>query len=145
MYSHSGAFVIKHCLGRKIFIDNNGFPISMLPLKILFTTTITTKYYSGNPLDRHSRKRTALLLTTFKTDLDGAIFFQVIQSTRHCTDLVLEKILPKKGTSNTSRNSSLKFNKINHVEQTRSRFQLTPERLAESGKNSSKTSKKKQK
>ena len=74
VYSHSGAFVIKHCLGRKIFIDNNEFPISILPLKILFTTTITTKYYSGNPPDRHSRERTALLMTTFKTDLDGAIF-----------------------------------------------------------------------
>ena len=34
----------------------------------------TTKNYCRNPLDRHSRKQPALPKTTFKADLDGAIF-----------------------------------------------------------------------
>ena len=55
VYSQSGAFVIKHFLGRKIFIDNNEFPISILPLKILFTTTITTKYYNLVLIDKRTR------------------------------------------------------------------------------------------
>ena len=41
--------------GRKIFIDNNEFPISILPLKILFTTTITTKYYNLVLIDKRTR------------------------------------------------------------------------------------------
>ena len=38
---------------------------------------------------------------------------EIIRSTGHCTDLVLEnKIIPNEGSSNTSRNSSLNFQKI---------------------------------